>query len=120
MTKKKEGTQTDATFKKEERAKDGAAAMLEYEGGSPRHRGTDGTVEGASLAKEAAERNAASRATGQSRGPEAAAGKIDSPEADGAFWRPDALVPTRPASQHAGAAASCRPAPEYRQDDGGL
>ena len=31
MTKKKEGAQTDATFKKEERAKDGAAAMLEYE-----------------------------------------------------------------------------------------
>ena len=59
MTKKKEGAQTDATFKKEERAKDGAAAMLEYEAEVRAIAERTARLRALRLAKEAAEKNAA-------------------------------------------------------------
>ncbi len=59
MTKKKEGAQTDATFKKEERAKDGAAAMLEYEAEARAIAERTERLRALRLAKEAADRNAA-------------------------------------------------------------
>ena len=58
MTKKKEGAQTDATFKKEERAKDGAAAMLEYEAEARAIAERTARLRALRLAKEAAEKDA--------------------------------------------------------------
>jgi hypothetical protein len=59
VTKKKEGAQTDATFKKEERAKDGAAAMLEYEAEVRAIAERTARLRALRLAKEAAEKSAA-------------------------------------------------------------
>jgi hypothetical protein len=59
VTKKKEGAQTDATVKKEERAKDGAAAMLEYEAEVRAIAERTARLRALRLAKEAAEKNAA-------------------------------------------------------------
>jgi hypothetical protein len=59
VTKKKEGAQTDATFKKEERAKDGAAAMLEYEAEARAIAERTARLRALRLAKEAAEKDTA-------------------------------------------------------------
>jgi hypothetical protein len=59
VTKKKEGAQTDASFKKEERAKDGAAAMLEYEAEARAIAERTARLRALRLAKEAAEKNEA-------------------------------------------------------------